>query len=112
MRRYYSGRAISFHDAPVSKHGDPERMVLTDRAHEQRGFYFENYGSYGNCSCHLGHPPCGSCTHPGNPLNQQEDDSCWRDMTPEEERDWGIEQAKKKAAMVPVKHKRIIDLDD
>lgn len=28
------------------------------------------------CSCHLS-PPCGFCTHPGNPLNQEEDDNCF-----------------------------------
>lgn len=30
----------------------------------------------GGCSCHL-HPPCSSCTDPGNPANQVEDDECW-----------------------------------
>lgn len=45
---------------------------LTPEAQKERdAFEAEN----GCCSCHL-NPPCGYCTHPGNPLNQ-EDDSCW-----------------------------------
>lgn len=36
------------------------------------------YGTDGNCSCHLS-PPCGSCTHPGNPRNLAEDPSVWID---------------------------------
>lgn len=34
---------------------------------------------YDDCSCHVS-PPCGSCTHPGNPLNQEGDDSCWMEV--------------------------------
>lgn len=45
---------------------------LTPEAQDERDDY-ERY--YGGCSCHIS-PPCGACTHPGNPLNQ-EDDSCW-----------------------------------
>ncbi len=49
----------------------PER-VLTDEAQADRDdFDSEDSG----CSCHT-NPPCGHCTHPGNPLNQ-DDDSCW-----------------------------------
>ncbi len=36
------------------------------------------YGFSGCCSCHL-HPPCGYCTHEGNPLNLAEDDDAWED---------------------------------
>lgn len=36
------------------------------------------------CTCHLGHPPCGYCTHPGNPENQEEDPDAW-----EEGPEWG-----------------------
>lgn len=35
------------------------------------------------CSCHIS-PPCSGCTHPGNPANQDEDDSCWEPDTDEE----------------------------
>lgn len=28
------------------------------------------------CSCHL-NPPCGHCTHPGNPANLEEDVDAW-----------------------------------
>lgn len=48
---------------------------LTEDAQADRADFRSYYGD-GNCSCHL-RPPCGSCTHPGNPMNQDEDDSCW-----------------------------------
>ncbi|WOB06493.1 hypothetical protein [Piscinibacter gummiphilus] len=51
------------------------RVRLTDEAEEESLDFYRRYGE-GNCSCHLS-PPCGSCTHPGNPLNQAEDDSAW-----------------------------------
>lgn len=28
------------------------------------------------CECHIS-PPCGCCTHPGNPLNLEETDDAW-----------------------------------
>ncbi len=52
--------------------------VLTEEAQADRDDFEAKYGS-GNCSCHI-RPPCGSCTHPGNPRNQEEDDSCWEDV--------------------------------
>jgi hypothetical protein len=57
----------------------PER-VLTETAQFDRD-EFELH--YNNCSCHI-HPPCISCTHPGNPLNH-EDDQFWEDVFVEEE---------------------------
>jgi hypothetical protein len=47
--------------------------VLTDAAQADRDDFDRNEGC---CSCHIS-PPCSACTHPGNPLNQDEDDSCW-----------------------------------
>ncbi len=29
------------------------------------------------CICFTGCAPCSFCTHPGNPLNQEERDECW-----------------------------------
>ena len=49
--------------------------VLKDWAQAERD-QFDSEFSGGNCSCHIA-PPCGSCTHPGNPLNQAEDEDCW-----------------------------------
>lgn len=49
--------------------------VLKDWAQAERD-QFDSELSGGNCSCHIA-PPCGSCTHPGNPLNQAEDEDCW-----------------------------------
>lgn len=37
---------------------------------------FHRWHGDGNCSCHIS-PPCCSCTHPGNPLNLEEDDDAW-----------------------------------
>lgn len=51
-------------------------MRLTAAAQDDRDQFESKYGDRGNCSCHLS-PPCGSCLHPGNPNNQDEDDSCW-----------------------------------
>lgn len=55
--------------------------VLTQAAQDDRDDFESSFGnSIGNCSCHI-NPPCGSCTHPGNPTNQEEDDSCWEKAT-------------------------------
>jgi hypothetical protein len=50
---------------------------LTPEAQDERDDFEARYGFGGNCSCHIS-PPCGSCVHPGNPLNQAEDDAAWR----------------------------------
>ena len=55
--------------------------VLTEQADNDRVDWMSNYDS---CSCHLS-PPCGSCTHPGNPRNQEEDEDCWVEVEQEEE---------------------------
>lgn len=52
--------------------------ILTPEAEADRADFMSRYDG-GNCSCHLS-PPCGSCTHPGNPMNQEEDDSCWEEV--------------------------------
>lgn len=52
--------------------------TLTDKAQDDRDSFESDYGAGGNCSCHI-NPPCGSCVHPGNPLNQEEDDECWEE---------------------------------
>lgn len=33
----------------------------------------------GNCSCHIS-PPCGSCTHEGNPINLEETPEAWGEL--------------------------------
>jgi hypothetical protein len=52
-----------------------EGYHLTDEAETERQDFRTEYGD-GNCSCHIS-PQCGSCTHPGNPMNLAEDDSAW-----------------------------------
>lgn len=49
---------------------------LTPGAQAERDEFEACYGTDGSCSCHLS-PPCPSCTHPGNPLNQIEDETAW-----------------------------------
>lgn len=49
--------------------------VLTPDAQADRDDFTREYGSNGNCSCHIS-PPCNSCMHPGHPLNQERDE-CW-----------------------------------
>lgn len=53
---------------------------LAEGAQIERDRFSAEYGE-GSCSCHL-HPPCGSCVHPGNPLNQAEEDSAWEPDDP------------------------------
>lgn len=56
----------------------PPRMVrlrLTDEAEAEADDFRRVHGD-GNCSCHIS-PPCSSCTHPGNPLNLEEDGDAW-----------------------------------
>ena len=50
--------------------------ILTPEAEAEREDFEARYGMLGNCSCHIS-PPCGSCTHPGNPRNQEEDETAW-----------------------------------
>jgi hypothetical protein len=52
---------------------------LTAEAEADREDFVREHGRDGNCSCHIS-PPCGSCMHPGNPLNQDECDECWEDV--------------------------------
>jgi hypothetical protein len=49
--------------------------ILTEEADAERADFIE-YGR--GCSCHTGCAPCSHCTHPGNPMNQEEDESAWR----------------------------------
>jgi DNA repair exonuclease SbcCD ATPase subunit len=66
----------------IVKDGEPlkahqaEDRILTPEAEAEREDFEARYGMLGNCSCHIS-PPCGSCTHPGNPRNQEEDETAW-----------------------------------
>lgn len=65
----------------------PARMIereLTPEADDERAEFYREYGADGNCSCHIS-PPCGSCLHPGNPRNQDEDDRCWVEVQADDE---------------------------
>ena len=50
--------------------------VLTEEADADRSSFEYVYGAHG-CTC-FRNPPCGFCTPPGNPLNQEEDEECWK----------------------------------
>lgn len=58
-------------DCTVAEYRMPRQLTSEARA-ERENFDREDMG----CSCHIS-PPCGFCTDPGNPFNQEEDDSCW-----------------------------------
>ena len=66
----------------IVKDGEPlkayqaEERILTPEAQADRDAFIAEYGRDGNCSCHIS-PPCNSCLHPGNPLQQDEVESCW-----------------------------------
>lgn len=61
----------------------PSERVLTPEAQADRDDFVSSYGDDGNCSCHLS-APCASCMHPGNPLQQDEDESCWMTVSDSE----------------------------
>jgi hypothetical protein len=64
-------KAYSEREAPSAQ---PAERELTDEAQAE----YKNWkASYDGCSCHIS-PPCGSCTDPGNPANQEEDESAWK----------------------------------
>lgn len=46
--------------------------VLTPEAQADRDSFEADVRDYG-CTCFIA-PPCGFCTHPGNPLNQEDDE--------------------------------------
>lgn len=48
---------------------------LTEQAENDRAEFYANY-AYRGCTC-FQVAPCGYCTHPGNPLNQEEDETAW-----------------------------------
>lgn len=54
--------------------------ILTPDAQFERDQFEREFGHSGNCSCHIS-APCCSCTHPGNPANQEADDDCWMPET-------------------------------
>ena len=62
---------------------EPER-VLTPEAEAERDQFEAEYGHGGNCSCHIS-PPCNSCLHPGNPINQEADETAWMAAAPAED---------------------------
>lgn len=49
--------------------------VLVQWAENERDDFHREYKD-GGCTCFIS-PPCGYCTHPGNPVNQEECDDCW-----------------------------------
>lgn len=51
-------------------------MELTPAAQDDRDDFDASAAKCG-CTCFIS-PPCGFCTHPGNPRNQDEDESCWQ----------------------------------
>lgn len=52
--------------------------VLTEEAENERASFESEFGNKG-CTCFIS-PPCSFCTHPGNPLNQDNDDTAWEDV--------------------------------
>jgi len=51
---------------------------LIESAQRDREEFDDYYHLSGGCSCHIC-PPCSFCTHPGNPLCQEECDECWEE---------------------------------
>lgn len=82
-------------------------MILVPWAEAEHWDFIDSYGYDGNCSCHIS-PPCGSCTHPGNPLNLEECDEAWEredisDMLDEMEKE-ALERLEKFINQLTEKH--------
>ena len=54
-------------------------QVLTPEAQKDRDDFLLHYAD-ASCTCFI-RPPCPMCTHPGNPLGQNEDSSCFENDT-------------------------------
>ena len=54
--------------------------ILTKDAQKRREKFEKEFGKDGFCSCWLA-KPCPSCTHRGNPINQEEDDDSWQHIS-------------------------------
>lgn len=67
-------KRAAIHANPVKK----MVRVLTDEAEAEAADFYMEYGDSG-CTCFIC-PPCSSCTHPGNPLNQENDETAWREV--------------------------------
>lgn len=58
---------------------EPKRLVrrlTADAEHDRAEYESEHRG----CHCFMGCAPCGDCTHPGNPRNQEEDPDAWEEV--------------------------------
>lgn len=53
----------------------PRGKQLTPWAEDELADWGRLYGDCG-CTCFIS-PPCGSCTHPGNPYNLEATDDAW-----------------------------------
>jgi hypothetical protein len=74
--------------------------MLTEAAQRDRDA-FERYAKDAGCGCHT-HPPCSYCTHPGNPANQEEDESCWTLYTKDEALWYAICQMRRAAKVLDI----------
>jgi hypothetical protein len=61
---------------------------LTEEATRNR-IAFERLRDERGCTCHLC-PPCAVCMHLGNPVNQEEDESCWEEIDEETPRPYSF----------------------
>lgn len=52
------------------------RLCLTEEAEAEADDFRRTQEDRG-CNCFTGCAPCSWCTHPGNPLNLDEDDDAW-----------------------------------
>lgn len=48
--------------------------VLTQEYEDLHQDWLDNYSA---CTCHLGHPPCSSCTHEGHPICLENNEEAW-----------------------------------
>lgn len=55
----------------------PKKQKVLRDIYQDLADQFDNLFADDGCTCHLGHPPCSFCIHPGNPANLDEDERAW-----------------------------------
>lgn len=75
MIRNQLSLALAYAIQAVIAKPKPKQLVLTAEAEHERMVFDREFDNAG-CTCFIS-PPCSRCTHPGNPDNQAEDETCW-----------------------------------
>jgi len=80
-KKFYSipGMRICEHESlkPVKlKRPEIETKLVLKEKYQELSDEFESHYEDMGCSCHI-NPPCGYCTHPGNPICLESEGDVW-----------------------------------